>query len=92
MPEQGDLSGVVLPGKGLGVGLVADRTVTEKLQELTGFPVVPGTLKRGVARTVRTRPELALPGLRRDCLRLGRPNRPEQLLPRTRDCAAAQRQ
>lgn len=44
MPEQRDLSGVVQPGKGLGVGLMADRAVTEKLEELTGFPVVPGTL------------------------------------------------
>lgn len=44
MPEQRDLSGIVQPGRGLGAGLMADRVVMEKLQELSGFPVVPGTL------------------------------------------------
>src|SRR5215216_4752148 len=44
MPEQRDLSGVVQPGRGLGAGLMADRVVMETLQELFGFPVVPGTL------------------------------------------------
>ena len=44
MLEQRDLSGVVQPGKGLGAGLMADRTVMDKLEELAGFPVVPGTL------------------------------------------------
>jgi len=34
----------VQPGRGLGTGLMADRIVMEKLQELAGFPVVPGTL------------------------------------------------
>ena len=32
------------PGRGLGTGLMADRAVTEKLQALAGFPIVPGTL------------------------------------------------
>jgi CTP-dependent riboflavin kinase len=41
---QSDLSGIVEPGRGLGAGLMTDRAVMEKLQELTGFPVVPGTL------------------------------------------------
>jgi CTP-dependent riboflavin kinase len=44
MPEQNDLSGIVQPGQGLGAGLMADRTVMEMLDELIGFPVVPGTL------------------------------------------------
>ena len=44
MSEQRDLSGIVEPGRGLGAGLMADRVVMEKLQELSGFPVVPGTL------------------------------------------------
>ena len=44
MPEQRDLSGIVQPGRGLGAGLMVDRVVMEKLQELSGFPVVPGTL------------------------------------------------
>jgi CTP-dependent riboflavin kinase len=44
MPEQRDLSGIVQPGRGLGAGLMADRMVRAKLQELCGFGVVPGTL------------------------------------------------
>jgi CTP-dependent riboflavin kinase len=44
MPEQRDLSGIVQPGRGLGAGLMADRVVIEKLHELSGFPVMPGTL------------------------------------------------
>ena len=44
MPEQRDLSGSVQPGLGRGAGLMADRVVMEKLEELAGFPVVPGTL------------------------------------------------
>jgi CTP-dependent riboflavin kinase len=44
MPEQRDLSGVVQPGRGLGAGLMAQRNVMEKLEELIGFRVVPGTL------------------------------------------------
>jgi CTP-dependent riboflavin kinase len=44
MPEQRDLSGIVQPGRGLGAGLMADPGVMETLQELSTFPVVPGTL------------------------------------------------
>jgi CTP-dependent riboflavin kinase len=44
MPEQRDLSGTVRPGRGLGAGRMGDRVVVEKLEELTGFPVVDGTL------------------------------------------------
>ena len=44
MPEQRDLSGIVQSGRGLGAGLMAARVVMEKLQELSGFSVVPGTL------------------------------------------------
>ena len=59
MPEQRDLSGIVQPGRGLGAALMAARVVMEKLQELSGFPVVPGTLNAH-ARAARTRPELVL--------------------------------
>jgi CTP-dependent riboflavin kinase len=41
---QRDLSGIVHPGQGLGAGLMADATVMERLRELAGFPMVPGTL------------------------------------------------
>jgi CTP-dependent riboflavin kinase len=44
MSEQHDLSGIVKPGQGLGAGLMADRAMMEKLEELVGFPVVLGTL------------------------------------------------
>jgi CTP-dependent riboflavin kinase len=44
LAEQRDLSGIVERGRGLGAGLMADSVVMHKLQELTGFPVVPGTL------------------------------------------------
>jgi CTP-dependent riboflavin kinase len=44
MPEQNDLSGIVQPGRGLGAALMVDRAVMEKLRELSGFPIVPGTL------------------------------------------------
>jgi CTP-dependent riboflavin kinase len=39
-----DLSGIVEAGRGLGAGLIADRMAMKKLQELAGFPIVPGTL------------------------------------------------
>jgi GNAT superfamily N-acetyltransferase len=42
-PER-DLSGIVQPGRGLGAGLMADEAVMGGLQELAGFPIVPGTL------------------------------------------------
>jgi hypothetical protein len=44
MPEHRDLSGIVQPGRGLAVSRMADREVMQKVQELAGFPVVPGTL------------------------------------------------
>ena len=44
MQSQDDLSGIVEPGRGLGAGLMADEAVMERLVELAGFPVVPGTL------------------------------------------------
>src|SRR5262245_8240301 len=44
MPEHRDLSGIVQPGRGLGAGLMAARVVMKKLEELSGFPVVPGPL------------------------------------------------
>src|SRR4029453_4456456 len=48
MPERRDLSGIVQPGRGLGAGLMANRVVMEKLQELSGFPVGPGPLNVGL--------------------------------------------
>src|SRR5512133_1127798 len=56
MREQRDLSGIVQPGRGLGAGLMADRAVMEKLQELSGFPVVPGTLNVRVPRPLQRGP------------------------------------
>jgi CTP-dependent riboflavin kinase len=53
MPEQRDLSGIVQPGRGLGAGLMTDRAVREKLEELIGFPVVPGTLNVRLPRPLR---------------------------------------
>jgi len=44
MREQRDLSGIVQPGRGIGSRLMAERAVLERLQELSGFPLVPGTL------------------------------------------------
>ena len=42
--EQRDLSDIVEPGRGLGAALMADHGVMEKVEELSGFPLVPGTL------------------------------------------------
>jgi CTP-dependent riboflavin kinase len=39
-----DLSGTVQPGRGLGAGLMADHAVMDRLRELAGFEIVPGTL------------------------------------------------
>jgi len=44
MQSQDDLSGIVEPGRGLGARLMADEAVMERLEELAGFSVVPGTL------------------------------------------------
>jgi CTP-dependent riboflavin kinase len=44
MPWVIDLSGIVEQGRGLGAVLMADGAVMEQLQELAGFPLVPGTL------------------------------------------------
>jgi CTP-dependent riboflavin kinase len=38
------LSGTVQPGRGLGAGLMSAPAVIERLQEIVGFPLVPGTL------------------------------------------------
>ena len=50
MASQRDLSGIVQPGRGLGAGLMADSEVMERLQELAGFPIVPGTLNLRLPR------------------------------------------
>ena len=39
-----DLSGVVMPGRGLGQERLAHSDTLARLQELLGFPVIPGTL------------------------------------------------
>ena len=39
-----NLSGVVEPGRGLGAPLMSDPAVAERLAELAGFPIIPGTL------------------------------------------------
>jgi CTP-dependent riboflavin kinase len=44
MASPQDLSGTVQPGRGLGAGLMADHAVMERLRELAGFAIVPGTL------------------------------------------------
>ena len=44
MPEQSDLSGRVHAGRGLAVGRMTDFVVLGKLEELSGFRVVPDTL------------------------------------------------
>lgn len=44
MRSQHDLSGIVKPGRGLGAVLMSDEAVMERLEELAGFTVVPGTL------------------------------------------------
>jgi CTP-dependent riboflavin kinase len=39
-----DLSGAVEPGRGLGSELMRDPRVAARLEEVAGFPLVPGTL------------------------------------------------
>lgn len=39
-----DLTGTVVAGRGLGAERLADPGTLERLRELIGFPVVPGTL------------------------------------------------
>jgi CTP-dependent riboflavin kinase len=56
MPSQHDLSGIVQPGRGLGSGLMADRSVMEKLQTLAGVSVVPGTLNVRLPRPLERGP------------------------------------
>jgi CTP-dependent riboflavin kinase len=54
--SRGCLSGTVEPGSGLGAGRMADRGVMETLQELSGFPVVPGTLNVRLRRPLERGP------------------------------------
>ena len=44
-------------GRGLGAGLMADPAVLERLAELVGFAVVPGTLNVRLARPLERGPE-----------------------------------
>ena len=41
---EGDLSGTVVPGRGLGSELMRDPHVTARFEEIAGFRLVPGTL------------------------------------------------
>jgi CTP-dependent riboflavin kinase len=41
---RGDLSGIVQPGRGLAAARTADPAILQLLQDLAGFPIVPGTL------------------------------------------------
>jgi CTP-dependent riboflavin kinase len=43
-PESQPLSGTVQPGRGLGAELMAEAAVMQRLQEIAGFSLVPGTL------------------------------------------------
>jgi len=56
MPEQRDLSGIVQSGRGLGAGLMADTSVVGQLEEIAGFPVVPGTLNVRLERPLERGP------------------------------------
>jgi len=47
----------VQSGRGLGVGVMADPAVLERLAELVGFGVVPGTLNVRLAQPVEGGPE-----------------------------------
>ena len=49
-----DLSGVVKSGRGLAAGLLADPVILQRLEELAGFPVVPGTLNLRLAEPLET--------------------------------------
>jgi protein-S-isoprenylcysteine O-methyltransferase Ste14 len=54
-----ELRGVVVPGRGRGAALLADERVLERIEELLGLRVVPGTLNVRLAapfdRTLATR-------------------------------------
>jgi CTP-dependent riboflavin kinase len=52
MVTQRDLSGVVQAGRGLGAPLMADPSVLERLQQLAGLRLVPGTLNVHLPRAL----------------------------------------
>jgi CTP-dependent riboflavin kinase len=56
MGTQRELSGLVQSGRGLGAGLMADRAVMAKLEQLAGFPIVPGTLNVRLPQSVERGP------------------------------------
>jgi CTP-dependent riboflavin kinase len=56
MHSQRDLSGTVQAGQGLGARLMADRAVTEWVEELAGFSIVPGTLNVRLPRPLERDP------------------------------------
>jgi CTP-dependent riboflavin kinase len=53
---QRDLSGIVQPGRGLGAALMADAQIIQRLRELAGFPIVPGTLNVRLPRPLERGP------------------------------------
>jgi CTP-dependent riboflavin kinase len=50
---EGDLSGVVVPGRRLGSELMRDPHVTARFEEIAGFRLVPGTLNVRLAGPLR---------------------------------------
>ena len=52
----GELSGIVQPGRGLGSTLMADARNLARLEEIAGFPLVPGTLNLRLAGPLERTP------------------------------------
>ncbi len=44
MSRLADLNGIVIPGRGLGAPRMSNSDITDRLAELVGFSLVPGTL------------------------------------------------
>ena len=53
---QRDLSGIVQSGRGLGAALMSDAVIIERLQELAGCQIVPGTLNVRLPRPLERGP------------------------------------
>src|SRR5262245_57756445 len=54
--RQEDLNGAVLSGRGLGARLMADEAITNRLEKLIGFSIVPGTLNVRLPRSLDRSP------------------------------------
>jgi CTP-dependent riboflavin kinase len=48
-----DLSGIVQAGRGIGAALTADTEIIQRLRELAGCPIVPGTLNVRLPRPIQ---------------------------------------